>query len=61
MDTITLRSDRKSDYVFTYQGEETVLPAGKVISISGGLENVVLPTCTMKIIGKVIVIKDDVK
>lgn len=61
MDKITLRSDRDTDYTFTYQGEETTLPAGKVVSIPGGLEKVVLPTCVMKVIGNVIVIKDDAK
>jgi len=59
MEKITLRSDRNTDYTFTYKGEETVLPAGKVISIAGGLNDVVLPTCIMKVIGNVIVIKED--
>ena len=59
MEKVTLRSDRDTDYTFTYKGEETVLYAGKVISIAGGLNDVVLPTCVMKIIGNVIVIKED--
>lgn len=61
MDKITLRSDRKTEYSFTYKGEETTLPAGKVISIAGGLQDVILPTCVMKIANNVIVIKEDVK
>ncbi len=58
---ITIRSDRNSDYTFMYRGEETTLRAGKIISISGGLEDVVLPTVAMKIMNNLIVIKDDVK
>ena len=61
MDKITIRSDRDTDYVFTYQGEETVLPAKQLISIAGGLDKVVLPTCVMKVIGNLIVIKEDPK
>lgn len=58
MNKITIRSDRKDDYTFNYKGEETVLKAGSIISIADGLENVVLPTCTMKIMNNLIVIKD---
>lgn len=58
---ITIRSDRKDDYKFNYKGEEVVLKAGSIISIADGLTNVVLPTCAMKIINNLIVIKDDVK
>lgn len=61
MSQITIRSDRKTDYKFTYKGEEVVLGAGKIISIADGLDNVVLPTCAMKIIKNLIMIKDDVK
>ncbi len=61
MEKITLRSDRDTDYNFTYKGEEQVLLAGKVLSIAGGLNEVVLPTCVMKIIGNVVVIKEDIK
>jgi len=61
MDKITIRSDRKTDYTFTYKGEEVVLGAGKILSIANGLNDVVLPTCAMKIINNLIVIKDDVK
>lgn len=61
MDKITIRSDRKDDYKFHYKGEEVVLKAGSIISIANGLEEVVLPTCTMKIINNLIVIKDDSK
>lgn len=61
MDKITIRSDRKDDYKFMYKGEEVVLSAGKIISIADGLEHVVLPTCAMKIMNNLIVIKDDVK
>lgn len=61
MDKITMRSDRDTDYKFTYQGEEAVLPARGVLSIAGGLNNVVLPTVAMKVINNVIVIKQDVK
>lgn len=58
MDKITIRSDRQSDYTFTYRGEQVTLEAGKVISIQNGLQDVVLPTCTMKIINNLIVIKE---
>jgi len=58
---ITIRSDRTSDYTFTYKGEEVVLRAGKILSISGGLGDVLLPTTRMKIMNNLIVIKDDVK
>ena len=58
---VTLRSDRNSDYKFMYKGEEVVLGAGKIIGIADGLEHVVLPTCAMKIVNNLIVIKDDVK
>jgi len=61
MDKITIRSDRKADYQFNYKGEEVVLKAGSIISIANGLTDVVLPTCAMKIINNLIVIKDDVK
>ena len=60
-DKITIRSDRKTDYTFTYKGEEVVLRAGKILSISGGLSDVMLPTVAMKIMNNLIVIKDDVK
>ena len=56
-DKITIRSDRKDDYKFTYRGEEVVLGAGKIISIANGLNDVVLPTSEMKIINNLIVIK----
>ena len=58
---ITIRSDRETDYKFMYKGEEVVLGAGKIIAIADGLEHVVLPTCAMKIINNLIVIKEDVK
>ena len=61
MSQITIRSDRKEDYKFFYKGEEVVLGAGKIISIANGLDDVVLPTCAMKIINNLIVIKEDVK
>lgn len=61
MSQITIRSDRKEDYKFFYKGEEVVLGAGKIISIATGLDDVVLPTCAMKIINNLIVIKEDVK
>lgn len=61
MDKITIRSDRKEDYKFHYKGEEVVLKAGSIISIVNGLDEVVLPTCVMKIINNLIVIKDDIK
>ena len=60
MDKITIRSDRDTDYTFLYKGEETVLKAGGILSIAGGLNDVVLPTCAMKIIQNLIVIKQDV-
>lgn len=61
MDKITIRSDRKDDYTFQYKGQDTVLKAGSIISIANGLDEVVLPTCVMKIMNNLIVIKDDVK
>jgi hypothetical protein len=61
MNQITIRSDRKDDYKFHYKGEEVVLKAGIIISIANGLDEVVLPTCAMKIINNLIVIKEDVK
>lgn len=61
MDKITIRSDRKDDYKFQYKGEDVVLKAGSIISIANGLNEVVLPTCVMKIINNLIVIKDDAK
>ncbi len=61
MSQITIRSDRQDDYKFFYKGDEVVLGAGKIISIANGLDEVVLPTCAMKIINNLIVIKDDVK
>lgn len=61
MDKITIRSDRKDDYSFHYKGEEVTLKAGSIISIANGLEEVVLPTCQMKIINNLIVIKDECK
>jgi len=61
MDKITIRSDREDDYKFNYKGEEVVLKAGSIISIANGLSDIVLPTCVMKIINNLIVIKKDVK
>lgn len=61
MEKITIRSDRDTDYTFNYKGEETVLAARQILSIAGGLDKVVLPTCAMKIIGNVIVIKEETK
>ena len=61
MDKITIRSDRKEDYTFTYRGEEVVLKAGSILSIAHGLNDVVLPTTQMKIMNNLIVIKESVK
>ena len=58
---ITIRSDRSTDYIFSYKGEDVVLGAGKIISIADGLNDVVLPTCAMKITNNLIIIKEDVK
>ena len=58
---ITLRSDRKTDYVFQYKGEDVTLKAGGILSIADGLDEVVLPTCAMKVVKNLIVIKEDVK
>ena len=58
---ITIRSDRDTDYTFMYKGEEVTLPARGILSIAEGLEHVVLPTCAMKIMNNLIVVKDDVK
>ena len=60
MDKVTIRSDRDTDYTFTYKVEDVILEAGKVLSIAGGLNDVVLPTTQMKIMGNLIVIKDKV-
>ena len=59
MEQITIRSDRKTDYTFNYKGEDIVLGAGKILSIANGLNDVVLPTCAMKIMNNLIVIKDE--
>ena len=61
MEQITIRSDRKTDYTFSYKGEDIVLGAGKIISIANGLNDIVLPTCAMKIMHNLIVIKEDIK
>ena len=61
MSQITIRSDRKTDYIFQYKGEDVTLKAGGILSIADGLDEVVLPTCAMKIVKNLIVIKDDVK
>ena len=58
MSQITIRSDRYTDYTFTYKGEDVVLAARSVISIANGLQDVVLPTCKMKIANNLIVIKE---
>ena len=58
---ITIRSDRKTDYIFQYKGEDVTLKAGGILSIADGLDEVVLPTCAMKIVKNLIVIKEDVK
>ena len=58
---ITIRSDRKTDYIFQYKGEDVTLKAGGILSIADGLDEVVLPTCAMKIVKNLIVVKDDVK
>ena len=54
---ITIRSDRKTEYTFQYKGEDVTLKAGGILSIADG----VLPTCAMKIINNLIIIKEDVK
>ncbi len=61
MSQITIRSDRKTEYVFQYKGEDVTLKAGGILSIADGLDEVVLPTTAMKIVKNLIVIKDDVK
>ncbi len=58
---ITIRSDRETDYVFQYKGKDVTLKAGGILSIADGLDEVVLPTCAMKIVKNLIVIKNDVK
>jgi len=58
---ITIRSDRETDYVFQYKGEDVTLKAGGILSIADGLDEVVLPTVAMKIVKNLIVIKNDVK
>ena len=37
---ITIRSDRTTDYKFTYKGEEQILGAGKIISIAKNISAV---------------------
>lgn len=61
MSQITIRSDRKTEYIFQYKGEDVTLKAGGILSIADGLDEVVLPTTAMKIVKNLIVIKDDVK
>ena len=58
---ITIRSDRKDDYIFQYKGEDVTLKAGSIVSIADGLAEVVLPTCKMKIVKNLIIIKEDTK
>ena len=58
---ITIRSDRKDDYTFQYKGEDVTLKSGSNIRIADGLAEVVLPTCKMKIVKNLIVIKEDAK
>ena len=58
---ISIRSDRKSDYTFQYKGEDVTLKAGSIVSIADGLSHVVFPTCAMKIINNLIVIKEDIE
>ncbi len=58
MNQITIRSDRDTDYTFNYKGEDVVLEARSIISIANGLQDVVLPTCKMKIANNLIVIKE---
>ncbi len=58
MDQITVRSDRKEDYVFQYKGEDVTLKAGSIISIADGLSEVVFPTCKMKVVKNLIIIKE---
>lgn len=58
MSQITIRSDRDTDYTFSYQGKDVTLEARSVISIADGLKDVVLPTCKMKIANNLIVIKE---
>ena len=43
------------------KGEDVTLKAGSIIGIADGLSEVVLPTCVMKIVKNLIVIKDDAK
>lgn len=58
MNQVTIRSDRDTDYTFSYKGEDVVLKARSVISIANGLQDVVLPTCKMKIANNLIVVKE---
>ncbi len=58
---ITIRSDRKTDYTFQYKGEDVTLKAGGILSVADGLSEIVLPTCVMKIVKNLIVIKEDAK
>ena len=58
---ITIRSDRPDDYVFQYKGEDVTLKAGSILSIADGLSEAVLPTCVMKIVKNLIIIKESPK
>ena len=58
---ITIRSDRDTDYTFQYKGKDVTLKAGGILSVADGLDEIVLPTCAMKIVKNLIVIKGDVK
>lgn len=61
MSKVTIRSDRKEDYKFTYKNDDVVLKAGSIIALANGLDDLILPTCAMKIINNLIIVKDDVK
>lgn len=61
MDKITIRSDREKDYIFQHKGEDVILKAHSIISIANGLNDIVLPTCVMKVSNNLIIIKEDVK
>ena len=47
--------------IFQYKGEDVTLKAGGILSVADGLDEIVLPTCAMKIVKNLIVIKEDVK
>ena len=58
MDKVTIRSDRDTDYTFSYRGEDVVLEAikknnlkGVVLGISGGKDSAVVSGLMVRALG----------